>query len=268
MGLSAGSDQGAKPARYCWKMFSAPAVRKSELAGTPYRYWNSYAIAYELGQRLSGRVDFLDAGGRDGGTMRLLKDLKLKGSYTLMDLEPKMSTAPDASFEIEVVSSSFAEFRPPRKFDAILFQSCLEYVKSYTEISWAADSLKPGGFVLATIACRNTRWLYWGVWNQGGRCLLDEQDLAHAFAKAGLRVVSVLPLGGAASRAYQSLAHTYLADFIRRVHRKTLGTLAPSLRNIDPMGPCYRVLNAITARLDRLMPFWRTGHCVIAQRLD
>lgn len=274
MGLPAGSGPGTnrdfapEPARYCWNIFSANAVRKSELWGTPYRYWSSYAIAHEYGRRLKGKIDFLDAGGRDGGNLRLLEDLGLKGTYTLMDLEPKMKPAPGGAFEIEVFQSSFADFRPPRKFDAMQFQSCLEYVKSYKEVAWAAEALKPGGFLLATIACRDTRWLYWGVWNQGGHSLLDEKDLAPAFAEAGLKIVHVFPLGGAVSRTYQTLLHTYLGDLVKRVYNKTVGLIVPSQRRADPMRPIYRFLNEMTVRLDRLAPFWRTGHCVIAQRMD
>ncbi len=268
MGNPSGTAQGAEPVQYCWDIFSTPLVRKSELGGTPYRYWSSFAISSVLKERLSGRIDFLDAGGRDGGTLRLLKDLSLKGTYTLMDLEPKMTPGKDGDFEVEVFRSSFEDFKPRRQFDAMLFQSCLEYVKSYSEIAWTGKSLKPGGFLLATVACRNTRNLYWGVWEQGGRHLLDEQDLVAEFAQAGLRVVSIWPLGGAASRAYQSVVHTHLSDFIRRVHRRTLGRIVPGLKNADPLAPCYRVLNATTARLDRLLPFWRTGHCIVAVRAD
>ncbi len=268
MGDSSGVAVPAKPVTYCWDIFSVSTVRKSELAGTPYRYWSSFAISSALRKRLSGRVDFLDAGGRDGGTLRLLKGLSLKGTYTLMDLDPKMAQVSDPDFEIQVIRSSFREFKPPRKFDAILFQSCLEYLDANSDIGWAAGCLKPGGFILATIACKNTRNLYWGVWEQGGRHLLDEPDLVPAFAEMGLRVVSICPLGGAASRAYQTVVHTHLSDFIRRVHRATLGRLVPGWRNADPLAPCYRVLNAIAARLDRLLPFWRTGHCVIAERAD
>jgi SAM-dependent methyltransferase len=221
-----------------------------------------------LRQRLSGRIDFLDAGGRDGGTLRLLKDLSLTGTYTLMDLEPKMASQSDPDFEVEAIRSSFQDFKPPRKFDAILFQSCLEYLDSNHDIAWVADCLKPGGFILATIACKNTRNLYWGVWAQGGRHLLDEEDLAPAFAEMGLRITAVYPLGGAASRTYQTLVHTHASDFIRRVHRATLGRVVPGLKSADPVAPCYRVLNALSARVDRVLPFWRTGHCVVAERAD
>src|SRR6476646_5267462 len=88
MGPLSDSFQRAKPIQYCWEIFRSPVVRRTELAGTPYRYWSSFAIAYLLEKRLSGRIDFLDAGGRDGGTLSLLKTLGLKGTYTLMDLEP------------------------------------------------------------------------------------------------------------------------------------------------------------------------------------
>ena len=269
-GFSPGTNiaSGTAPARYCWNIFSAPQVRKGELSGTPYRYWSSYAIAYEYSRRLKGKIDFLDAGGRDGGTLRLLADLSLQGTYTLMDLEPKMNPAPRSGFEIEVFQSSFADFQPRRQFDVMQFQSCLEYVKSYKEVAWAANALKPGGFLLATVACRNTRWLYWGVWNQGGHCLLDEEDLAPAFAEAGLKIVHVFPLGGAVSRTYQSVLHTYLGDFVKRVYNKTVGLVIPTQRRADPMRPIYRLLNEMTVRLDRLAPFWRTGHCIIAQRMD
>ncbi len=254
------------PARYYWEIFSTPIVRKSELSGTPYRYWSSFAISSVLSRRLSGRIDFLDAGGRDGGTLKLLKDLSLRGSYTLMDLDPKMERTSDPDFQIQVVQSSFRDFQPPRMFDAILFQSCLEYLDHNTDVAWAAKCLKPGGFVLATIACKDTRNLYWGVWAQGGRHLLDEGDLAPAFAEMGLRVSEVYPLGGAVSRAYQTVVHTHASDFVRRVHRATLGRVAPGLRQVDPMAPVYRVLNTMSARLDRVMPFWRTGHCIVAER--
>lgn len=256
-----------EPVRYCWDIFQARGVRRTQLGGTPYRYWSSFAIAYVLQRRLSGRIDFLDAGGRDGGTLELLRNLSLHGSYTCVDLEPKLPPVNTTDFEMTGIRSSFRDFRPARRFDAILFQSCLEYVESYADIAWARDCLKPGGFIVATIACKNTRRLYWGVWAQGGRYLLDERDLAPAFSPYGLRVVWVCPLGGAVGRAYQ-YAFAPFSDFVWRVHMKTVARLLPQTRNHMPLVSCYRVLNAILARIDRLLPFWRTGHCVVLERAD
>jgi len=252
-------------ARYCWQIFNAEKVRKSELGGTPYRYWSSFAIAYLLGQRLSGRIDFLDAGGRDGGTLELLKALALRGTYTLVDLEPKLRSRTVGEFEIEVVRSPFRDFKPHRKFDAILFQSCLECVESYEDIAWARDCLKPGGFILATIACKDTRRLYPGFWEQGGRYLLDERDLAPAFAGIGLRIVWACPLGGAISRICQFLIHTRFSDFVRRVHRATTAKLFPRIEKIDPLAKLYWLVNSTSARLDRLVPLWPIGHCVLLE---
>ena len=268
MGSPSGPVKGAERTKYCWDIFTAPALRKRELAGTPYRYWSSFAIAYFLKRRLSRRIDFLDAGGRDGGTLSLLKGLSLEGSYTLMDLEPKMASGRDSDFEIEVVRSSFHDFKPRRQYDAILFQSCLEYVESYSDIAWARDCLKPGGFILATVTCRNTRHLYRGVWAQGGRHLLDERDLAPTFAEIGLRVVWICPLGGVVSRAYQTLIFNFLNYVVLAIHQRTIGKLFPKLKNRNPMWSCYRLVNATTALLDRLLPFWRIGHCVVVERAD
>jgi len=252
-------------ARYCWKIFNTEKVRKSELAGTPYRYWSSFAIAYLLEQRLSGRIDFLDAGGRDGGTLELLRGLGLRGTYTLVDLQPRLASRSGGDFEIEVVQSPFRDFRPHRKFDAILFQSCLECVESYADIAWARDCLKPGGFILVTIACKNTRRLYPGFWEQGGRHLLDEGDLAPAFAGIGLRIVWACPLGGAMSRISQFLLHTRFSDFVRRVHGATAAKLFPGIAKIDPLAKLYRLVNLTSARLDRLGPLWRIGHCILLE---
>jgi SAM-dependent methyltransferase len=256
------------PVKYCWDIFSAPALRRSELAGTPYRYWSSFAIAYLLKKRLSGRIDFLDAGGRDGGTLSLLRGLGLHGSYTLMDLEPKMTAARHPDFEIEVVRSPFHEFQPTRQYDAILFQSCLEYVESYSDIAWIRKALKPGGFMIATIACKNTRRLYWGVWAQGGRYLLDEEDLAGAFGGIGLKMVWACPLGGAVSRVYQRLIFNSLHYRVMAVHQKTTARLFPNLKQRHPLALAYRPINAAAAVLDRLLPFWRIGHCVVLERAE
>src|ERR1017187_9708435 len=48
MGSPSGPVKGAERTKYCWDIFTAPALRKRELAGTPYRYWSSFAIAYFL----------------------------------------------------------------------------------------------------------------------------------------------------------------------------------------------------------------------------
>jgi hypothetical protein len=106
------------------------------------------------------------------------------------------------------------------------------------------------------------------VWAQGGRHLLDERDLAPTFAEIGLRVVRVCPLGGAVSRLYQTLIFNWLNYVVLAIHQRTIGKLFPKLKSRNPMWPCYRLVNATTARLDRLLPLWRIGHCIVVERAD
>lgn len=256
------------PVGYCWDIFRVPPYRPLELSGTPYRYWSSFAIAHVLQARLAGTIDFLDAGGRDGGTLSLLRSLSLRGTYTLLDLEPKMEPVHQADFAVEVVRGAFRDFQPPRRYDAILFQSCLECVDLDPDIAWVQNCLKPGGFVLATIACRNTRRLYRGFWDQGGTHLLDEEELAPAFRKVGLEVVSIWPLAGAVSRVYQRLVYNFVFYAFTAIHQKAIARWFPRWKTRNPLALCFRMVNPVLARLDRLLPFWRIGHCVVAQRRD
>ena len=187
--------------RFSFDIFKARGVRQERLHDSPYRFWSTYAIAYVFGQRLSGTVDVLDAGGRDGGTLKLLENLGLRGTYTCMDLVPTMVPPVNSSIEVTVIQSSFADFKPPRQYDAVLFESSLECVEHYQDIAWLRDSLKPNGFAVITLATRNTEYL-WGdfVWKRGGRYYLDYEEIGPAFAAIGLKVVEIIPLVGVSGR--------------------------------------------------------------------
>jgi hypothetical protein len=139
-----------------FEIFKARGVRQERLHDTPYRFWSTYAIAYVFGQRLSGTVDVLDAGGRDGGTLRLFENLSLSGSYTCMDLAPAVLPVTNSRVKVSVIQSSFADFKPLREYDAVLFESSLECVENYQDIAWLRKSLGPKGFAVITLATRNT----------------------------------------------------------------------------------------------------------------
>ena len=251
--------------RYNFEIFKARGVRKDQLSGTPYRYWSSYAIAHVFEERLSGQVNVLDAGGRDGGTLQLLKNLGLRGAYVCLDLKPTMAVNSDPAFEIEIITGEFKHFSPRRCYDTILFQSCLECVEDYKDIAWAATCLKPGGFVLVTLVCRNARRLYRGYWLQGGCYPLDAPELEAAFSRIGLRIVEAFPLGGATSRLCQNLTDNRVVYFAQAIFHHTVGRTAPKLRHADLVGPINRLLNPLSARFDYLFRFWRTGHCIVLQ---
>jgi len=252
-------------ARYNFDIFNAPGVRKEQLDGTPYRYWHSYAIAHIFSRRLSGRVDVLDAGAGDGGTLRLLRNLGLRGTYTCLDGRPTMQTAKDPEFEIEVVASPFRDFVPQRQYDAVLFQGCLECVGDFAEIAWVRGCLKPGGFVVATLQCRNAHLLYRVYSRQGGRYRLDEEELEPAFARIELRIAELIPLVGVAGRLCQYVMNGGLAYYPQLLVRRTAGGIFPRLRNADLIGTVNRGLNPLTARLDRSLPFRRIGHCLVLE---
>jgi len=251
---------------YNFAIFRARGARTERLYDTAYRYWSTYAITYVFGRRLSGRVDVLDAGGRDGGTLRLLENLNLTGTYTCMDLVPTMVRPTRSNFDIEIVQSSFADFRPTRKYDAVLFESSLDCCGDYREIAWLADCLKPGGFVVVTLGARGTRPLWYGFWDRGGCHVLDRDEIPPAFAAIGLKVVELFPLLGLTSRLAHWLIQIKLAWYCRGVWHKTLARAIPPLARVDPMRLPNRILNEITWRLDRLLPFWRAGHCIVLER--
>jgi hypothetical protein len=70
------------------------------------------------------------------------------------------------------------------------------------------------------------------------------------------------------SRIYQRVIYNPVNYLTPAIQKKIIGRLFPKLRNLNPLAPCYRLINSTTALLDRLLPFWRTGHCVILERTD
>ena len=266
--LAATVDQRSPVARYNFDVFKARGIPQDQLDGTPYRYWHSHAIAYIFARKLSGDVDVLDAGGRDGGTLRLLKNLGLRGSYTCLDRAPRMKVTHDPEFEIDIISSAFEDFSPRRSYDAVLFQTCLECVKDFSEIAWLARCLKPGGFALATLHCRNTRRLYKTYRYNGGLYPLDEPELGPAFSRIGMRIVELFPLGGAASRLCQSLTRGRFAQSIGTGVRAGTGLASSKIGDANLIGGISHVLNPLAARLDRAFRFWRIGHCIVVERAE
>jgi len=252
-------------ARYNFGIFNARGVPKEQLNGTPYRYWHSHAIAHIFGNRLSGNVDVLDAGGRDGGTLRLLKGLGLRGTYTCLDLKPMMAVTTDPDFHIETIASSFKDFSPRCRYDAVLFQTCLECVKDYKEIAWVAGCLKPRGFVVATLHCRNTRRLYRAYRNEGGLYPRNEEELTPAFAQIGLRIVELFALGGVTSRLTQYVTNSGAAYYPQTAFHRSVGLLFPELRRANLIGHVNRVLNPLLARMDRVLHFRPIGHCLVLE---
>lgn len=260
-------DPGVPKAQYNFDIFNARGVRREELNGTPYRYWHSHAIADIFARRLPSTVDILDAGGGDGGTLRLLRNLGLHGTYTCLDRQPAMRVSSDPEFDIDVVASAFDQFRPPRRFDAVLFQGCLECVRDYSEIAWAPDCLKPGGFVVATLHCRNTRRLYRVYRKSGGVYPLDESELEPAFARIGLKIVELIPLGGVAARLCQYVMNSGLAYYPQILLQESAGRIFPGLRKANLIGRANRVLNPLTVRFDHALRFRRIGHCLVLEPL-
>jgi hypothetical protein len=260
------TDQIQPPsARYNFDIFNARGVRKEQLCGTPYRYWHSHAIAHIFGHRLSGTVDVLDAGGRDGGTLRLLKGLALRGSYTCLDLKPTMAVTTDPDFDIETIASAFKDFSPRRCYDAVLFQTSLECVKDYKDIAWVPRCLKPRGFVVATLHCTNTRRLYHAYRKEGGLYPRNERELAPAFAEIGLQLVELFALGGVASRLTQYVTNSGVAYYPQAAFRRSVGLVFPELRRANLIDPLNRVLNPWLARMDRVFHFRPIGHCLVLE---
>jgi hypothetical protein len=252
-------------ARYNFDIFNARGVPKEQLNGTPYRYWHAHAIAHIFGKRLSGNVDVLDAGGREGRTLSLLKGLGLHGTYTCLDLKPTMAVTSDPDFEIETIASAFKDFPPRRCYDAVLFQTSLECVKDFGEIAWVTGCLKPRGFVVATLHRRNTRRLYRSYRKEGGLYPRNEEELAPAFAEIGLQVMELFALGGVASRLCQYVTNSGLAYYPQAAFRHTAGRVFPELRHANLMGPVNQVLNPLMARIDRVLHFRPIGHCLLLE---
>jgi hypothetical protein len=253
--------------RFNFDIFNASGVRQDRLHDTTYRFWSTFAIAYVFGQRLSGTVDVLDAGGRDGGTLKLLENLSLSGTYTCMDLAPTMLPTTNPRIKTTIVKSSFTDFKPPRQYDAVLFESSLECVEHYQDIAWLRDSLNPKGFALITLATRNTQYL-WGDFptKGGGRYYLDYEEIAPAFGAIGLKAVGIIPLVGLSGRIANYLLHYYLCPLVRRVFKLTIGRLHPRLAAADPMWWPNRVCSRTSVFLDRLLCFWPVGHCIVLER--
>ena len=252
-------------ARYNFDIFNARGVPTEQLCGTPYRYWHSHAIAHVLGHRLAGAVDVLDAGGGAGHTLRLLKGLGLRGTYACLDLKPKMTLTRDPDFDIETIACAFKDFSPARCYDTVLFQTSLECVEDYRDIAWVARCLKPRGFVVATLHCRNTRRLYVSYRKAGGLYPRNAEELAAAFAPIGLQVVQLFALGGVASRLCQYVTNSGLAYYPQSAFRLSAGLVFPKLRQANLMRPVNGWLNPLAARMDRMLPFRPIGHCLVLE---
>jgi len=251
---------------YVFEIFTARGVRREQLWGSAYRYWSSFALAYVLGRRLSGRIDFLDAGGREGGNVALLENLGLSGHYTCLDLNPVELDRPPGAFEMEYVRSAFADFRPTRRYDAIVFQSSMEFVRLAEDIAWTAGALKPGGFAVVLLITRNARLLYPGFWYSGGNNGRDRDELPAFFDAIGLRIVERMALVGAVGRAVQYLVQLKAGRLLNGAVKRGVGWAFPAIYRTDLMRPFNRVLNPLTAALDRLAPFGRVGHCLVLER--
>jgi hypothetical protein len=169
-----------------------------------------------------------------------------------------------SSIEVTVIQSSFADFKPPRQYDAVLFESSLECVEHYQDIAWLRDSLKPKGFAVITLATRNTEHL-WGdfVWKGGGRYYLDYEEIGPAFAAIGLSAVEIIPLVRAFGRGTCYFLKYYLWRLFRGGFKKTIGRLHPRLARLDLMWWPNRLINIASVFMDRLFCVWPVGHCIV-----
>lgn len=253
--------------RYDFSIFRASGVRRERLNGSVYRFWTSYAIAAELGERLSGNVDFLDVGGRDGGTLDLLENLKLSGSYTCIDLEPTLERGQRGGWEVNAHACDYRTFRPERLYDAVLFENALEFAGDYSrDLAWVAPALKPDGFVLATCVSPDTRVLYHRFVEQGGSHLRTAQELLAAFAPIGLRVERLYPVVGVVGRSAQYLLQSMLGPVIGGAWNRTLGRLSPGLRDYNPVLAFNRLINIATVPADYLFRTRPVGHVMVLRK--
>jgi SAM-dependent methyltransferase len=254
-------------ARYNFDIFQEQIVRTDRLDGTVYRYWSTYAIAHVLRKSLhGGRIDFLDAGGRDGGTARLLEEMGFSGRYTCLDLAPVIHMISTDKIKIEYHESDFKSYNPTSLYDAVLFEGSLEFVDDYRDISWLQSALKPNGCIIVTLLTRNAYHLYHGFYANGGRYYLNEEELLGAFGEIGLRPVETIPLVGLAGRLVQYLIqrnHFYAAG--RRIsgaiYHWTGGRMS-----FDPAAGISRQLNRLSVFSDRLTPLWPVGHLIVLRR--
>lgn len=169
-----------------------------------------------------------------------------------------MTERTEADFKIQVVESEFKNFTPDRRYDAVLLQSCLEYVDSYQDIQWLRVALKPGGMAVATILCPDTQFYGAGI----GDNRLSRENLYPRFAEIGMSVTGVIPLAGSASRICHRILHNNPAArlYMRASWRYEV------LKKFKPFGPINRVANPLAAGLDRLMKQPHPiGHCVVLE---
>jgi SAM-dependent methyltransferase len=165
--------------------------------------------------------------------------------------------------KIEYHQSDFKSYEPVRLYDAVLFESSLEYVDDYQDLSWLRRALKPNGIVIATLVTRNAYHLYRGVYAKGARYYLNEGELPGAFGKIGLRPVEIIPLVGLVGRLVQyPIQRTYFYAGGRRIrdaiHHWTRGRMS-----FDPAAGISRQLNRLSVLLDRLAPLLPVGHCIV-----
>ena len=253
---------------YVFKIFSTRGVRFGRLLDTIYRFWSSYAITYEFRRRLAGQIDFLDVGGRDGGTLRLLHALGLGGSYTCMDLKPDLQQGRRLGFDVEAVSADYKTFQTDKSFDAVLFESSLEFSDNYgADLSWLAGALKDNGFALVTVITPGTSGLYPGFYAAGGFNGISHDQIKPAFEVVGLKVDSCYPLMGRAGRLGQYYLQLKLGRIIKGLWNKSIGALFPICRQYNPVLLYNLLINVASVPLDFLFRGNPVGHCIVLQKI-
>lgn len=248
-------------------IFSSRGMSEERLNGSVYRYWCAHSLAQVMQRYLEGPIDFLDAGGREGSILGLLKSLQLTGTYTCLDLDPKVEPDHHDGFDIQTVQCSFEDFRPIEQYDAVLFENSLECVGDYRQLAWLPDALKPRGMVFVTLVTHSARSLYPGFYRSGGCHYLDRDELDAAFSAIGLQIVECIALVGLTGRIAQYVFQLKLKKLINIVRSRVLRGGAAGHQQHDPMRYINRYINAVTARIDLwLFPYWPVGHCVVLQR--
>ena len=242
-------------------------MRGERLNGSVYRFWTSHAITAELGRRLSGTVDFLDVGGRDGGTLDLLENLGITGTYTCIDLEPTLAPEERDGWQTIAHTCDYRAFRPKCRYDVILFENTLEFAEDYVrDLAWIDTALTDDGFVLATNVSPDTRKLYSYYFDRGGFHGRTAQELVAGFESIGLRVERLYPVVGLVGRSAQYLLQSGLGPLIGGAWNRTIGRLFPVCRKYNPVLAFNRLINLATLPADYLFRTRPMGHVVILRK--
>ncbi len=85
-----------------------------------------------------------------------------------------------------------------------------------------------GGFAVVTLHCRNTQRLYHAYRKEGGSYPLDETELEPAFARIGLKIVELMPLGGVTARLCQYMMNSGCAYYPQALLQRGAGRVFPS----------------------------------------